>query len=58
MDILLSQDSLNFEKSFWIRLLIIPIILILGPFDHLFRVIRTKSLGFDSHPIQLKWTQR
>ncbi|WCL50016.1 abscisic acid-deficient protein Aba4 family protein [Leptospira sp. GIMC2001] len=48
----ISQDSLQFKSSLLIRLIIIPIILILGPFGLFFylvlRAILTKSIGFNS----------
>ncbi len=48
-----SQDSLKYENSLTIRLVIIPIILVLGPFGLffylLFRMIKSKSFGFNEY---------
>jgi hypothetical protein len=45
-----AHDSLQFDKSLIIRLLIIPVILVLGPFGLffylLFRTIKTRSIAF------------
>jgi hypothetical protein len=47
-----SQDTLNFKGSFLIRLIIIPIIMVVGPFGLfiylIYRMILTKSIGFSS----------
>jgi hypothetical protein len=49
-----AHDSLQFDKSILIRLLIIPVILVLGPFGLffylLFRMIKTRSIGFYTLP--------
>lgn len=47
-----AQDSLQFEYAWLIRLIIIPIILVVGPFGLffylLFRMIKTRTVGFNS----------
>jgi hypothetical protein len=49
-----AHDSLQFDKSLLIRVLIIPVILVLGPFGLffylLFRMIKTRSFGFYKLP--------
>jgi len=53
-----AHDSLQFNNSLLIRLLIIPVILVLGPFGLffylLFRIIKTRSIGFYSLPEKKK----
>lgn len=51
-----AHDSLQFQRSWLIRLLIIPVILVVGPFGLFFylafRMIATRRIGFHTLPAE------